>query len=148
VNESTSGRSVSRRSVSGRSTRSVDGDRGSVTAFAIVMSVALVLCAGLVFDGGRMVMARHDTADLAENAARFGAQEITSSGGGRRLDTTRALAAAQRYLRSRGAVGSVSVSGQNVVVSVTGTVNTTMLKMVGIGSRSVTVRRSAAPADS
>jgi Flp pilus assembly protein TadG len=122
-------------------------ERGSVTAFVVVMSFALVVCAGLVFDGGRMVMERHETADLAENAARFGAQEIISDRGGRHLDPARAAAAARRFLRSQGAVGSVSVSGQNVVVSVTGTVNTSMLKLVGIGSRSVTVRRSAAPAD-
>ena len=52
-------------------------ERGSITAFFAVLSVALILCAGLVLDGGRLLAERRTLSDLAAGAARAGAQAIS-----------------------------------------------------------------------
>ncbi|MEZ5230977.1 MAG: Tad domain-containing protein [Acidimicrobiales bacterium] len=51
-------------------------ERGSVTVFTVVMTVALLFMAGLVFDGGQILNARRVAANIAESAARAGAQEL------------------------------------------------------------------------
>ena len=51
---------------------------GSITAFVAVLAITFIACAGLAVDGGRLVAARVQLADHAENAARAGVQEVTS----------------------------------------------------------------------
>lgn len=53
----------------------VDED-GQVTAFAVVMTVNLLLCAGLVLDGGQALAARVRLIGVAQEAARAGAQQL------------------------------------------------------------------------
>ena len=53
-------------------------DSGSITAFVVMLMMTFVACAGLAVDGGRMVAAKVQLADQAENAARAGTQEITA----------------------------------------------------------------------
>jgi Flp pilus assembly protein TadG len=45
-------------------------ERGSITAFVAVLAITFIACAGLAVDGGRLVAARVQLADHAENAAR------------------------------------------------------------------------------
>jgi hypothetical protein len=52
------------------------GDSGQITAFVVVMATALVLLAGLVLDGGLTLAARGRALNLAQEAARAGAQGI------------------------------------------------------------------------
>lgn len=98
-------------------------DRGTVSAFVAVIAAALVMVAGLVYDGGQILASQARARDLASNAARAGAQEVD-------LDTLRAdqtvvldpdqaTAAALNYLAGTGAVGSVEVNGARVTVTVT-----------------------------
>jgi hypothetical protein len=47
-----------------------DRDRGSVTAYLLIMSVALIVLAGLVLDGGAALAAHGKAADTAQQAAR------------------------------------------------------------------------------
>ncbi len=49
---------------------------GVVTAFVVVMAIALLLVTGLVFDGGRAIVAKRHAINVAEQAARAGAQAI------------------------------------------------------------------------
>jgi Flp pilus assembly protein TadG len=47
-----------------------------VTAFVVIFSLALVFMVGLVFDGGRMLSAHRQAGDVADAAARAGAQAL------------------------------------------------------------------------
>lgn len=51
-------------------------EQGSVAAFVAVIAVALVMVAGMAYDGGQIVAAQATARDLAAGAARAGAQEV------------------------------------------------------------------------
>ena len=111
----------------------IERDRGSISAFVVVVTIALVGAAGLVVDGARLVAAKVTCVDHAENAARAGAQEVVVHGGAREPDPVAAVALAQRYLREHGLVGDAAVVGGRVVVTVFDHVEMAMLGLVGIG---------------
>ncbi|WP_433420262.1 pilus assembly protein TadG-related protein [Microtetraspora malaysiensis] len=52
------------------------GERGSMSVFVVVFSVAVFLLAGLLVDGGAAINARLRAADVAEQAARAAADQI------------------------------------------------------------------------
>lgn len=52
------------------------GDRGAVTAFATVFTMAVVFVFGLVYDGGRMLATQRQADNEAAGAARAAAQAI------------------------------------------------------------------------
>lgn len=121
-------------------------DRGSITGFVVVLVLTFVACAGLAVDSGRVVGTRSRAADLAENAARAGAQEIAGiRAGDRHLDRADARRAALDYLSARGATGTVTVSDHRVTVVVTLTVRTSLLRLIGVGTRTVRASRSSEP---
>ena len=121
-------------------------DTGSITGFVVVMTLIVVVCAGLALDGARIVGAKVSAGDHAENAARVGAQEVASVHGGVFvLDPGRARSAAQSYLSAHGLHGSVIASPEQVTVTVSETVDTTLLQLVGISSKTVTASRASAP---
>src|SRR5438045_3195067 len=123
-------------------------DRGSVLPFTAAVVVALVACAGLAVDGGRILAARRDAAAVAAAAARRGSQELTYTelaDGRAAIDPDRATAVAQAFLTQAGASGSVVATPQQVSVTVTVTTSTVVLGAFGIGSKSVTATRTAAP---
>lgn len=51
-------------------------DRGSLSMFAVLLSLGVFMLAGLVLDGGTAIAARQRAADVAEQAARYGADEV------------------------------------------------------------------------
>jgi Flp pilus assembly protein TadG len=51
-------------------------ERGSITAFVAVVATALVLVAGMAYDGGQVIAAHNAARNDAERAARAGAQQI------------------------------------------------------------------------
>ena len=53
-------------------------ERGSISALVLGLTITFMLCAGLVVDGGRVVSRYLELADIAENAARSGSQELRS----------------------------------------------------------------------
>ena len=123
-------------------------ERGSITAFVVTMTIALIACAGLVFDGGRLLGARLEAADHAENAARVGAQQVTAIREGRwRLDAPEARRAALEHLSALGATGEVVVVGDDVSVTVSVHRRMVLLGIVGVGDRTVTATRTARPVD-
>lgn len=121
-------------------------DKGSISAFVVVMTLIVLVCGGLAVDGARIIGTKVGAADHAENAARLAAQEIASVHGGElALDPARARAAADSYLAAHGLSGSVTVTPERVVVTVSQTVDMTLLGLIGISTKSVTATRSSAP---
>lgn len=98
-------------------------ERGAVTAFVAVIATALVMVAGLVYDGGQILATQARVRDVAGSAARAGAQEVDldtlRSSGTVVVDPVRAEAAALGHLQRSGAVGTVTVDGASVTVTAT-----------------------------
>ncbi len=111
-------------------------DQGMVTAFVIVFATALVFMSGLVVDGGRMLAEHREVNNLADSAARAGAQAISEDAVRQRdsanpLDETEAVNLACAFLARAdhpcGGGTSVTVQGNEVAVTVTGRIDLLML---------------------
>ena len=134
--------------MTGPATPGRDREAGSVTAFVLVFSFALIVLAGLVFDGGMGLSAKRRALNVAEQAARAGAQEISidsvRGSGPIELDPAAAGQAASGFLGQAGYAGSVRVDGNQVEVTVTWSRTTSILGLVGIerfgGTGSATAR--------
>jgi Flp pilus assembly protein TadG len=101
-------------------------DQGTVTAFVAVVSFALVMVAGMVYDGGQILDGQARARDVAANAARAGAQEIDldalRDGGTVALNPERAIEAAEQYLLEVGVAGRATVVDDQISVEVSITV--------------------------
>ncbi|MGI5414210.1 TadE/TadG family type IV pilus assembly protein [Streptomyces chartreusis] len=119
-------------------------DQGGVTVFVALCVLALIGIIGIAVDGGSKMRATERADYVAGEAARAGGQAIDPaeaiSGNAIVVDPQDAAAAAQAYLQSAGASGTVRVSGDGKTLSVvvTGSYDTKFLAAVGIGSLSVT----------
>ena len=115
-----------------------DEDRGSVTAYLLIMTVALILLAGLVLDGGAALAAHGRAADTAQQAARAGADALdvaslrSPTPAGLSANPAAAQRAAQAVLGAAGISGEVTVSGSQVTVSARVSEPTAILSMVGV----------------
>jgi Flp pilus assembly protein TadG len=140
------GRAPGRRIVARVTKRQTD-ERGQVTAFVVVITMALILCAGLVIDGGLTLAAKVRATDEAQAAARAGAEAIDlttyRSTGTIVLDPAQAADAAQHYLVSTGNQGQVDVTGDVVTVTVKETQPTQILGVVGLHATTVSASASA-----
>jgi hypothetical protein len=103
--------------------RRTSPDRGSLTAFVAVLATALVMVAGMAYDGGNVLTAHATARSYASKAARAGGQQIDTDKlrqtGQVVLEPAAAHAAAQSYLAKVGANGTVTVEGETVTVTVT-----------------------------
>ena len=114
---------------------------GSVTVFVVILAPALVMMAGLAFDGGRILSARRQAFDVAQNAAIAGTQAIDVTGvhgGESRLDPGLVAVAVNSYLAEAGATGTHTMTDETVTVTVTQTVDMELLDAVGVGPKTVT----------
>jgi Flp pilus assembly protein TadG len=97
-------------------------EHGSVTVFVTVITTALILVAGLVVDGGQILNTKREAANVAESAARAGAQEIDENAARRdgtvALDQPRAVDRATTFLAANGYEGTVSATTTTVTVTV------------------------------
>jgi hypothetical protein len=102
-----------------------------VTTFIAVIAVALLFAGGLAIDGGRKLGALSEARDLADNAARVGAQQIDVAAwretGVPYLDPGAAAAEASAYLATTGNTGRATVDGDTITVTVTLSVPTRIL---------------------
>jgi hypothetical protein len=128
-------------------------DRGFVTAFVVIFAVALVFVAGLVLDGGRMLSEHRRAGNLADSAARAGAQAISEdlvrAGATEILDVDAAEAAACDFVASTGYSCAAQAVGNRVNVTVTGSIDLLLLpgaspQVVAEGSACVAVGIAAA----
>lgn len=115
-------------------------ERGTVTAFVTVATVAMLMATGLVLDGGKILAAHREADDQAGAAARAGAQAVDVDAlrvRSTRLDTRAAVTAARAYLGRHGYSGTARVRGDRVEVRLTLRKATPLLSLVGM--RTVTV---------
>jgi hypothetical protein len=119
----------------------VRSERGSATAFVVVLTVALVAVAGLVFDGGLTLAAHRRAFNEAEAAARAGAQAIDldalRAGRGVLVDRAEAERRVRDYLATSGHDAIVHVDGAVVHVHVRFQQPTTILSSLGVGPLTV-----------
>ena len=124
-------------------------ERGAVTVFVTIITVALLAVAGLVADGGRILSARREAANVAESAARAGAQAIDL----RRLrqqneivlDPNDATGRARDYLSAAGYHGQVHADTLHVHVAVVINRPTLLLGATGIHDFTVESTGDATP---
>lgn len=120
---------------------------GSVTAFVACFTIALVVVAGLVIDGGFTLAARRRAFNEAHAAARAGAQAIDEaalrSTGQVRLKSGRGRSLALDHLIAAGLTGTADVDGDTVIVRITTTQDLTILGMVGLGPFTIRAEGSA-----
>lgn len=126
----------------------VHDERGSVTAFVAVVAIALVLVAGMAYDGGQIIATHAQARSDAAKAARAGAQQIDT--GRLRADHETVLApraaerAARDYLARAGSSGRVTVQGPTVTVTVS---LTCPMHILPLSARRVVVTETATALD-
>ena len=113
-------------------------ERASASAWALLLiSGAFTVLLGLVVDGGRVLDARTAASRGAAQAARVGADALSSASvrdGRDAINVEAANARAQKYLHDTGLTGTVTVSGRTVTVTVNGRSSTQILGFIGIES--------------
>ncbi len=128
----------------------VDSHRGSVTVVVTIMTVALIFVAGLVVDGGQILNARRNAANIAESAARAGAQELDETAARRDaatvIDPPRAIQRAETFLAANGHTGTVTATTDTVTVTVHIDQPLLILGIGGLADVTVTGQGAATPA--
>ena len=128
------------------SERAVPPDRGSISAFVVLLLIPLMALVGLVVDGGS-AMAAHQAATVeAEQAARAGAGAVSVDAlrsGSLQIDPGQAVAAAEKFTVAAGHPGTATVSGGVVHVVVRYRIDTEVLGIIGINSMPVSASASA-----
>jgi Flp pilus assembly protein TadG len=115
-------------------------DRGAVSVIIVLLAGAFFGLAGLVWDGGRAITARQHAADLAEQAARAGADDLDLNairdGGVGTIDVPRATVDACHYVHvaAPGSGCTATATGQAVTVRVTTHTPTALLGIIGVSS--------------
>ncbi|WP_405634370.1 pilus assembly protein TadG-related protein [Streptomyces sp. NBC_00056] len=119
-------------------------DRGSMSLFFAVTTVALLMMMGLLVDGGGALNASNRATSLAQEAARTAGQQLDPAqaieGTAITIDPDAAQTAAQDYLAVAGVQGDVTIdgNGRTLTVTVHDTYNTYFAQLVGKGTINVT----------
>lgn len=123
------------------------GDKGSISAYVVFLALALIVVCGLVFDAGGALGDRQRAADIAEQAARAGADRLlpTPDGQAPLIDVPAARSTALAFLRREGVPGMVAATSTEVTVTVTITHRTTLLQAAGIDTLPVKGSATARP---
>jgi len=124
-----------------------NGQQGQVTLFVVLATVAMLVLAALVVDGGYVLAARRRAIDEANGAARAAVQALAPAAyrtsAEVALDPGAATAAAQDYLAAAGHAGEVSVDGAEVTVSLSFDQPMALLGIIGIDTITVSGRGHA-----
>jgi Flp pilus assembly protein TadG len=121
-------------------------ERGSVTVFMVGVFLALIVVAGLVFDGGSIIAGHREADAEAEGAARAAAEQIANTSlhaGTVAIAPAQAQHAVAVYLAPYHHRGTVAVNGDNVTVTVSFPVTMQVLSVIGVGSKTVSGSGSA-----
>ena len=125
------------------------GDQGSGTVWAIGIVAVVALLAGAVLDGGNAMAARVQALDIAQQAARAGANQLDLAAlrnqGLVRLDPGAAQTAAEGFLREAGVTGTVTATAAQVSVTVTRSQPTLVLQAIGVDTIGMTATATAVP---
>ena len=126
-------------------------ETGIASVVLVLLTGAFLALAGLVWDGGRAITAREQAANLAEQAARAGAEilDVTAARatGSDTIDVAAADAAACRYvhLTDPTATCVATATPTAVTVAVTTHTRTAVLGIVGVNSLTTHGHATAAP---
>lgn len=122
----------------------MSNQRGSVSALTVCIVMSALTLVGLVFDAGSSINEYTRLSDVAENAARAGAQEVTGlRAGDVQIDSRGAMTTSQTYLRSHGVTGRVDVDRDSVSVEVSGSRRFQILGIIGLASQRLHIVRTA-----
>ncbi|MEU5988982.1 pilus assembly protein TadG-related protein [Spirillospora sp. NPDC047418] len=129
------------------------GDRGTIAMYTVLFTPVVLLLAGLLVDGGLAIHARQRAADMAEQAARAGANQIDTDAlratGKPVLDPGRARAAACDLLAAypdEVTASQCDANGQEVAVTVQISVKPQLLGIIpGFGEFRLTAGATARP---
>ncbi|MBN9620571.1 MAG: hypothetical protein J0H43_12715 [Actinobacteria bacterium] len=113
----------------------------------VFLALSLVLVAGLVFDAGGALTDRQRAADIAEQAARYAADQVVPAPPGVTplINIGQAQSAGQRFLAQEGVRGTVQATPTHVTVTVTIEHRTALLSAVGQDPLTVTGTSTATP---
>jgi Flp pilus assembly protein TadG len=118
-------------------------ERGSLTGMFVCLVMGLLAVSALVFDGGQVVRTYDELSNLAADAARIGGQQIVGiRGGDVQIDERSAVLTMNRYLSQFGESAHYRVGKYELTVTLVRRVNTNMLALLGIGSRTVVASRT------
>lgn len=112
-------------------------EHGSITPMFVVFVPTLVLVIGLVIDGAGKIQANENAQAIASGASRVAANAVASeiiTNGGIRLDSHRAQIAATDYIEAAGMTGTVTVTGDEIRVTVKTSYETKFISIIGINS--------------
>lgn len=123
------------------------GDSGQVTPFAVIMIITLMAVGGLVLDAGLALSQKVRALDLAQAAARAGAQKLNldeyRTSGIAELEPASAAAAARDWLATAGVDGNATATTTTVTVTVRRTSRTQLLQLVGVRQLAVSATATA-----
>ena len=118
-------------------------ERGSLTGMFVCLVMGLLAISALVFDGGQVVRTYDELSTHAADTARIGGQQIVGiRGGDAQIDERSAVLTMNRYLSQFGESARYRVGKYELTVTLVRRVNTNMLALVGIGSRTVVASRT------
>lgn len=124
-------------------------DRGSGTGWAIGITIVGLLAVFLTFDTATAIETKAAIVDVAQQAARRGADQldlaVLRSSGQVQLDPAAAQAAAEQWLAQAGHTGTVAATTEQVTVQVTITQPAMLLAAVGVDDYTLTARATAEP---
>jgi len=113
-----------------------------VSGFVVSLMAGFIAVAGLVFDGSRLLAAHAALEDHAGNAARAAAQEVIDVRRDQeRIDPREGARNAHDYLSTHGLTGDVVIHEMWVRVSLRDEVPMTLLALIGVSARTVSVVR-------
>jgi Putative Flp pilus-assembly TadE/G-like len=136
--------------------RNLRGDRGTLSLFVVMLVPAVVLMAGLLVDGGIAINAKERAADVAQQAARAGANDLDVADlrSGQVQLAPDACAVALNFVPQYQGIGAQAVGCQPgtagngdpvVTVQAKVVVHSQMLSLIGLGTFTETGSGSASP---
>lgn len=132
-----------------RSLRRLSGERGSVLITGLLLSLALMMIIGALVDLGHAFIVRRELVSIADDAALSGSQAVDQNAlhaGKLQLDPAQARAAAlQAIATTPGESSQASATSTSVTVHVQRRFATILLRLVGLGTLSVSAHATAAP---
>lgn len=119
-----------------------DDDRGSIVLWTVIAALALLLCLGLVVDGGGKLHAKQQAQLVAEEAARAAGQAVVTPLAARGtaviINPATAIIEARKYLAATDVKGVVAPTGPNTLLITTSASYTPkVLGLIGLGEQTV-----------
>lgn len=125
-----------------------DPERGSISLWGVLVAFSMIVIVGIAADLGGQAVAAQQARSVAFEAARTGGQQVDNDqlvrGGTPHTDPHKAAAAANAYLAAAGVAGHVTVTADEVSVTVVDTYHCGFLSIIGIDSLPVTGTATAA----